>query len=253
VSARTGRPLGRDDAFLAVRDTTWVVFDGLGVLGTWRDRDAPPTPFAVALARAALLHEDPPAPAKVVPAVELAVSLRDVDPPVWRRLLVPERATLRDLTGLLQAAMGWQGAHLSMFELDGRPYGDVEDTVDLGDPRLVRIGSLDEGTAFRWDYDFGDGWEHDVRVGAHRTAEARPPVWTAPERARPRTAEARMATRGSSRCLPTRAIPSTRTPSTGWAGGSIPSASIPSRPPDACYSHTATALSRGSKDLWTSP
>jgi hypothetical protein len=172
VNGRTGQPLDRWEAFRAVRDTTWAVFDRLGVLGTRRDRDEVPTPPAVALARAALLHEEPPTPAKVVPAVELTVTLRDVDPPVWRRLVVPERATLRDLDGVLQATMGWQGTHLSMFELDGRSYGDLEDADDLGDPRRVRIGALADGTTFRWDYDFGDGWEHDVRVEGRRTAEA---------------------------------------------------------------------------------
>jgi hypothetical protein len=172
MSSRTGRPLDDTEAFRAVRDTTWTVFDRLGVLGTWRDRDEPPTPSAVALARAALLHEEPPAPAKVVPAVELVVTLRDVDPPVWRRLVVPEKATLHDLEGLLQAVMGWRGTHLSMFELGGRQYGDVEDMDELGDPRSVRVGALADGTQFRWDYDFGDGWEHDVRVEGRRTAEA---------------------------------------------------------------------------------
>ena len=68
--------------------------------------------------------------------------------------------------------MGWQNAHLWSFELDGRSYGDVEDMDDLGDPRTVTVGSLPDGTVFRYDYDFGDGWEHDVRVEGHRTAEA---------------------------------------------------------------------------------
>ncbi|TQN42143.1 pRiA4b ORF-3-like protein [Blastococcus colisei] len=171
-SGETGKPLDRRTAFLAVRDTTWTVFDRLGVLGTWRDRDRPPTPSAIALARAALLHEEPPAPARSVPAVELTVTLADVDPPVWRRLVVPERTTLRDLHGLLQAAMGWQDAHLWLFEVDGVRYGDVEDMDDLGDPRAVIVGSMPDGTVFRYDYDFGDGWEHDVRVEGRRTAEA---------------------------------------------------------------------------------
>ena len=172
VAGRTGAPLDRHQVIAVVRDTTWTVFDRLGVLGTWRDRDRPPTPSAMALARAALLHEDPPPPAKVVPAVELTVTLRDVDPPVWRRLVVPETATLRQLDKVLQAAMGWQGTHLSMFELAGRSYGDVEDMDDLGDPRNVTVGSIPDGMVFRYDYDFGDGWEHDVRVEAHRTVEA---------------------------------------------------------------------------------
>lgn len=170
--AGSGRPLDRTTAFFAVRDTTWVVFARLGVLGTRRDRDAPPTPSAVALARAALLHEEPPAPVKSLPAVELTVRLRDVEPPVWRRIVAPERTTLADLHGILQAAMGWQDAHLWLFELDGVRYGEIENMDDFGDPRAVSVGSIADGTSFRYDYDFGDGWEHDIRVENHRTAEA---------------------------------------------------------------------------------
>ncbi|TKJ28340.1 plasmid pRiA4b ORF-3 family protein [Blastococcus sp. CCUG 61487] len=165
-------PIDRWTAFSVVRDTTWVVFERLGLLGRHSYPPDPPTPSAVALARAALLHEEPPAPVKRVPAVELAVTLRDVDPPVERRIVVPERATLTDLHALLQAAMGWQDAHLWQFELDGVSYGDVEDMDDLEDPRSASVGSIRDGTVFRYDYDFGDGWEHDVRVVDHRTAEA---------------------------------------------------------------------------------
>ncbi|MBJ7452584.1 MAG: plasmid pRiA4b ORF-3 family protein [Blastococcus sp.] len=172
VDSRTGRPLDDRAAFGVVRDSTWTVFRRLGLLGTPRNRAEVPTPSAVALARAALLIDEPAARAKTVPSIELTVTLRDVDPPVWRRLVVPEDLTLHDLVELLQAGMGWRGRHLSMVELAGRSYGDVEDMDELGDPRVVRLGSLTEGTLFRWDYDFGDGWEHDVRVEGRRTAEA---------------------------------------------------------------------------------
>lgn len=101
VLGETGAPLDRHTAFLAVRDTVWTVFDRLGVLGTWRNRDQPPSPSAVALARAALQHEEPLPPATAAPAVELTVTLRDVDPTVQRRLVVPERTTLCDLHRLL--------------------------------------------------------------------------------------------------------------------------------------------------------
>jgi hypothetical protein len=168
----SGRPLDRTTAFLAVRDTAWAVFDRLGVLGTWRDRDEPPTPSAVALARAALLLEEPPAPLRRVPAAELIVTLRDVDPPVWRRIVVPERTTLADLHRLLQAAMGWEDAHLWLFEVEGVRYGEIEYLDDLSDARTVSLSSMPDGTVLRYDYDFGDGWEHDIRVENHRTAEA---------------------------------------------------------------------------------
>ena len=168
VSGETGKALDRLTAFLAVRDSTWVVFDRLGLVGS----DGEPSPSAVALARAALLHQQQPAPAEAVPAVELFVTLRDVDPSVWRRLVVPERTTMHDLHRLLQATMGWQDRHLWLFELGGRSYGDVEDMNDLEDPRTVTLGSIPDGTVFRYDYDFGDGWEHDIRVLSRRTTEA---------------------------------------------------------------------------------
>jgi hypothetical protein len=170
-SGETGEPLDYWTAFHAVRDTVRTVFDLLGLLDA-RHEQQPPTPSAVALARAALQHEEPPVPVRAGPAVELTVTLRDVDPPVWRRLVVPERTTLRDLDRLLQAVMGWQGTHLSLFELHGRTYGEIEDMEDLGDPRTVSVTAVPEGTVFGYDYDLGDGWEHDVRVEGRRTAEA---------------------------------------------------------------------------------
>jgi hypothetical protein len=171
VSGETGKPLDRLTAFLVVRDTVWTVFDRLGLIGP-RHATQPLSSSAAALARAALQREESPAPVTVGPAVELTVTLRDVAPPVWRRLVVPEQMTLRDLDRLLQVAMGWQGTHLSIFELHGRSWGDVEDLDDVGDPRMVTVGSIPDGTVFRYDYDFGDGWEHDVRVEGRRTAEA---------------------------------------------------------------------------------
>ena len=173
VASATQAPPDRHTAFALVRDTTWTVFDRLGLTGTWRDHGRPPGADAVALARAALGFDPPPPPARPVAAVELTVSLRDVDPPVWRRIRVPETTTLLRLHGLLQAAMGWDDAHLHLFEVDGVLYGDVEDfSGELGDERRTTVGSLPEGGVIRYEYDFGDGWEHTVTVGARGRAAA---------------------------------------------------------------------------------
>jgi hypothetical protein len=68
---------------------------------------------------------------------------------------------------VLQTAMGWQDAHLHMFEVGGIRYGDVEDFPDpLGDEDTFTVGDAAAVTSsFGYDYDFGDGWEHDVRIG----------------------------------------------------------------------------------------
>jgi Plasmid pRiA4b ORF-3-like protein len=55
---------------------------------------------------------------------ELRVQLKDIRPPVWRMLLVPQQATLHDLHRVLQAAMGWSDSHLYMFHIGGSLYGE---------------------------------------------------------------------------------------------------------------------------------
>ena len=223
------RPRSRRPGHHRGRSSTGSVSAARGVTGT-----EPPAPSAVALARAALLHEEPPAPAKVVPAVELTVTLRDVDPPVWRRLVVPERATLRDLDRLLQAVMGWQGTHLSMFELDGRSYGDVEDMDELGDPRRVRLGSVPDGNGVPL------GLRLRRRLGARRPRGGTTDRRGAHLRGRCRSVSARgqrwafRLREAAGRCLQILGIPSTPTRPRGWDALSSPTGSTRPRPRDGC-------------------
>lgn len=101
---------------------------------------------------------------------QLEVSLRDVAPRVWRRIMVPSEMTLDDLAAVLEAAMGWLGGHLHLFDIDGTEYSmHSPEFENLGlDESEYTIGEvpLEVGTTMRWDYDFGDGWQHDVKVEA---------------------------------------------------------------------------------------
>lgn len=100
---------------------------------------------------------------------QLKVTLRDVRPPVWRRIQVPSDFTFGDLHCVLQAAMGWEDDHLHAFMVGGERYADdeVEDPWG-GRPKHEHDVSLDElaplGARLRYEYDFGDGWEHDIAV-----------------------------------------------------------------------------------------
>ena len=38
---------------------------------------------------------------------------------IWRRVLVPASTTVRELHGILQVAMGWEGIHLFFFAVYG--------------------------------------------------------------------------------------------------------------------------------------
>ncbi|HYN96179.1 MAG TPA: plasmid pRiA4b ORF-3 family protein [Pilimelia sp.] len=98
---------------------------------------------------------------------QLRVSLADVSPPVWRRVLVPGGYTLDRLHRVIQYAMGWQNCHLHCFDIDGWQYGapdpEGEPAVrDELDHRLDAVAA--KGGRFAYTYDFGDWWEHQVAV-----------------------------------------------------------------------------------------
>ncbi|MGQ0802354.1 MAG: IS1096 element passenger TnpR family protein, partial [Actinomycetota bacterium] len=41
----------------------------------------------------------------------LKITLRDIRPPIWRRLLVPSETSLYELHGHIQTAFGWWDCH----------------------------------------------------------------------------------------------------------------------------------------------
>ena len=49
--------------------------------------------------------------------VQLKVRLLGLSPMIWRRVLVPESVSLRELHDILQVCMGWEGIHLRSREL----------------------------------------------------------------------------------------------------------------------------------------
>jgi hypothetical protein len=62
--------------------------------------------------------------------------------------------------------MGWHDAHLHSFDVGGREYGDPKSADDVADEtRLTLNGVVKSGISrFRYTYDFGDDWEHDVLI-----------------------------------------------------------------------------------------
>lgn len=98
-------------------------------------------------------------------AVRLKVTLDDCVPPVWRRLLVAETATLGDLHGAVQAAMGWEESHLHLFEVGRREQYGVPRDLDVDDERQVTVGALARPVKkFTYVYDMGDDWRHTIAI-----------------------------------------------------------------------------------------
>ncbi len=97
--------------------------------------------------------------------LQLKVRLIGIIPMIWRRMLVPVSASLRELHGILQVAMGWQSIHLYHFEIHAVRYGSFELHAANPDIPLSQLG-LRRGSKFHYVYDMGDHWDHEMRVEA---------------------------------------------------------------------------------------
>lgn len=100
-----------------------------------------------------------------VEIVQLKIRLLGISPMIWRRVLVPSSATLRELHGIFQVAMGWEGVHLFVFDIHAVRYGSFELHAGNPDVPLQQFG-FRENQRFSYVYDMGDHWEHEIRVEA---------------------------------------------------------------------------------------
>ena len=101
----------------------------------------------------------------------LAVTIEDVEPAVIRRLEVPLELRLDQLHQVLQAAMGWTDSHLYEIRVGETGWGIPDPDRDFGDgpldARKTRLREVIEETGARhltYLYDFGDGWDHTIRI-----------------------------------------------------------------------------------------
>ena len=107
---------------------------------------------------------------------QFKVSLKEIRPPIWRRIQVPETYTFWDLHVAIQDSMGWTDSHLHNFEIENPRTGMVE---EIGIPDEEGWGEIDILPGWdhkiskyfsntlkkaRYIYDYGDDWEHDIKL-----------------------------------------------------------------------------------------
>jgi hypothetical protein len=85
------------------------------------------------------------------PVLALRVTLEDVRPRVWRRLLVPGGVRLDKLHRMLQAAMGWEDYHLHSFQVGdarfGMQFDDYpDDELDEKSVTVLRAAAASAGS-----------------------------------------------------------------------------------------------------------
>jgi hypothetical protein len=103
---------------------------------------------------------------------QLKIELEGIYPPIWRRVLVPGNASLGRLHAIIQVVMGWDNDHLHNFIIGKQAYSDP--AFELDEFRGVPVLDEDEalltdiapraGKALSYMYDFGDSWEHRIKV-----------------------------------------------------------------------------------------
>lgn len=106
------------------------------------------------------------------------IDLEETKPPLWRRLQVASDLFLNDFHDVIQAAFGWTDSHLHRFGCGPEYYShdteyylcpfDVEEG-ETGVPEdQVRLDEVlvEVGDKLFYTYDFGDDWQHLIRLEA---------------------------------------------------------------------------------------
>lgn len=124
---------------------------------------------------------------KGLPAKEyhIRIKLNNAPVKIWRELKVPSNMSLELLAQFLIIAMGWDNAHLHQFRKNDTYYlntAQMKQDEDMfgfwGFQRSINADKTalsevlaSKGTRIKFEYDFGDSWEHDVWVKGIREYE----------------------------------------------------------------------------------
>lgn len=115
------------------------------------------------------------------------VDLRGTRPPLWRRLDLASDLFLDQVHDILQVAFGWTDSHLHQFASGPERYGPETERYlcpfqveegEIGIPEEdVRLDEVlaEPGDKLFYEYDFGDGWEHVIKLEAVLPREASAP------------------------------------------------------------------------------
>jgi len=128
--------------------------------------------------------------------IHLRAHIVGIQPPITRTLELPMDLNLAQLHEVLQATFGWTDSHLHQFDIGGLTYGAPEFDEDgcthrqIFEATSVRLADFtiryDAPVTILYEYDFGDGWTHVLKLTAHpREAGVKYPRCIAGSRAAP--------------------------------------------------------------------
>lgn len=99
---------------------------------------------------------------------QLKITLQEIEPLIWRQVLVPD-CTLDELHEVIQIVMGWESYHLYSFKIGQKEFTrpDMDDgELNMEDSISAHLSKLLKKAKqrFSYEYDFGDGWGHEIVV-----------------------------------------------------------------------------------------
>ena len=109
---------------------------------------------------------------------QFKITLKGIKPAIWRQIQVPETFSFWDLHVAIQDVMGWLDYHLHQFSIVNPSSGmkveigipddefDIEGDIEIlpgWKEKISAYFSLDN-TRADYIYDFGDHWEHALKL-----------------------------------------------------------------------------------------
>lgn len=109
--------------------------------------------------------------------LQLKIVLKNIRPPIWRRILIPSDSTFWELHIAIQDSFGWEDYHLHEFFIGkaydrnairiNLPYPEDnifgDKTTPLIEYKTILSDFLNKiGSKINYIYDFGDNWEHEI-------------------------------------------------------------------------------------------
>ena len=96
------------------------------------------------------------------------IVIEDTHPPVWRRVVIPDKITFMELHEIIQILFGWEDEHLHEFQIPS-------DYITIGSEEAYRGDFFDETETLvdsffrnykwiRYIYHFGDNWRHRINI-----------------------------------------------------------------------------------------
>lgn len=117
--------------------------------------------------------------------LHLRIKLNKAPVPIWREIKVPSNISIEFFSWVICDAMGWDNEHLHLFRVKDRMYKNKacrreEEKYSWGVSRIQTLASEDypisvlfeeEKVRVKYEYDFGDSWEHDIWLKGVREYE----------------------------------------------------------------------------------